>query len=81
MVGFPPVFNRAEQLKTFLFRFLWNIVFHTSVNYALVPEFVPISPTKLYEYTDGTRMSYLQSVPGSVLSIVRFLYILSIYIS
>ena len=74
MVGFPPVFNRAEQLKTFLFRFLWNNIFHTSVNYALAPDFVPISPNKLYEYTDGTRVTYLQSLPGSVYSIVRFLY-------
>ena len=73
MVGFPPVFRRTGQLKTFLYRFLWNNVFHTSVNYALAPDFLPISPSKLYEYTDGTKMPYLQAVPGSVYAVVRFL--------
>ena len=74
MIGFPSVFRQTGQLKTFLNRFLWNNVFHTSVNYALAPDFLPISPAKLYEYTDGTRMPYLQAVPGSVYSIVRLLF-------
>ena len=70
MIGFPPSFKKTRELKTFMFRFLWNNLFHTSVNYAMVPDFIPISPFKLYEYTDGTKINYLQALPGAHNSIV-----------
>ena len=73
MIGFPPTFKRTEQLKTFMVRFLWNILFHASVNYAMIPDFIPISPYKLYEYTDGAKIRFMKAVPDADHSLVSFI--------
>ena len=73
MIGFPPRFKRTEQLKTFMVRFLWNNLFHATVNYALIPHFVPVNPAKLYKYTDGAKISFMKAVPDADHSIVSFI--------
>ena len=65
MIGFPIKCEDKSCLRTFLNRFLWINIFHTSINYALSPDFIPTSPTKLYHYTDGREMPFFQAIPAT----------------
>ena len=38
-----------ETLEEFIVNFLWYNILHSTCNYALAPDFIPISSPKLYE--------------------------------
>ena len=72
MVGFPPIFSRNHQLKTFIKRFLWYNVLHATVNYALAPDFLPISAPKLYKAESGDAFDVFESNLRGVDAAVSF---------
>lgn len=53
MKGFPAQFTSISQLRTFIQRFIWMVVFHTVVNYPAEPfnSYAPLAPTKMYHDT------------------------------
>jgi len=54
MPGFPSSFNNRKSLQEFIVNFLWINVLHSTCNYALAPDFIPISSPKLYEAAPNT---------------------------
>ncbi|XP_066931954.1 hydroperoxide isomerase ALOXE3-like [Clytia hemisphaerica] len=66
MKNFPSTFRTIAQLKKFMNRFLFINIFHTTTNYPMAPDFLPLSPTKLYEYEDGKKMPFQIAVPHQV---------------
>jgi len=54
MPGFPSAIRSYEVLEKFIVNFLWINVLHSTCNYPLAPEFMPIAPSKLYEAAPGT---------------------------
>ena len=75
MVHFPPYFRKNHQLKTFLYRFLWNNVFHTTSNYSPDQLYLPTGPGKIYEKKDGEEMPYLKSLSGQLLNVVSIEFV------
>ena len=49
MPGFPTSMPNRDTLEEFIVNFLWYNILHSTCNYALAPDFIPISPPKLYE--------------------------------
>ena len=70
MIGFPFSFRSNHQLKTFLKRFLWINILHTTANYPTGRDYVPISPTKIYEKNDGSDLPYPEALSAHVYNIV-----------
>ncbi|XP_002167264.2 polyunsaturated fatty acid 5-lipoxygenase isoform X1 [Hydra vulgaris] len=65
---FPDTFISKDQLVTFVYRFLWFNVIHSSSNYAASHTFIPVRPTKLYsdpEFVD----SYPHNLPSLELAV------------
>ena len=82
MKGFPARFETCDQLRTFLKRFLWINIFHTSANYPSYRVFLPASPTRLYQNLDGTDLPFLNALSGKAYNVVstQLLHILSFVI-
>ena len=72
MVGFPSQFANNGQLKTFIKRFLWYNLFHASVNYALSPNFIPLSSSKMYKSTEERKFNVFESHLGGKNVVVSF---------
>ena len=49
MPGFPTSMPNRDTLEEFIVNFLWYNILHSTCNYALAPEFIPILAPKLYE--------------------------------
>ena len=54
MPGFPSSITNRKTLEEFIVNFLWINVLHSISNYALAPDFIPISPPKIYEAAPGS---------------------------
>jgi len=54
MPGFPSSIRDRKTLEEFIVNFLWINVLHSTSNYPLAPDFIPTSPSKLYEAAPGT---------------------------
>eukprot|EP00111_Clytia_hemisphaerica_P024561 TCONS_00072416-protein len=69
VIAFPSSFRWRSQLKTFLQRFMWMNIFHTSANYYTHRDFLPASPSKFYELNNGTQLPYLQALSGKAYNV------------
>ena len=70
MPGLPVSIENKGQLKKFINQFLWINVFHTTSNYATVPDFIPFQPTKIYKYSDGRPITFFEAIPDKSTSVV-----------
>ncbi|XP_066919919.1 polyunsaturated fatty acid 5-lipoxygenase-like [Clytia hemisphaerica] len=74
MKGFPAKFETCDQLRTFLKRFLWINLFHTSANYPDYRDFMPTSPTRLYQNLDGTDLPLLKALTGKLYNVQYMMF-------
>lgn len=72
IIGFPHVFHTKYEIRTFITRFLWQVVMHAAVNYPLEPwgSFIPLNPSKLYrKSTTHKRRTIYDAMPDQATTI------------